>query len=220
MKCKPKGIFISTHRGCAEIPGALTRRYLTSLLQGFVQSPKLLYRMTQHWQYLVGRETGTKKKQGPLQREEVFLLFDYRGNVKAITSIEERRHYTPFGHSEWTTQPTTSSFFWQQMMQASEWTPGHLKCTRIWMAGLFAKLLLLFWARRSKMCFPYTFQLLSSIGRHSWLERESKPKLSSWIVFPQFLPAFTLQNPIWQILPLLGDFQLRTNKVLSQSDIK
>lgn len=82
-------------------------------------------------------------------------------------------------------------FFWQKTRQATEWTPGHLKCTRIWMVYPLAKLLLLLWARISKMCFPYTFQLLCCIGTHSGLECENKPKSFSWIVFPQFLPAFT-----------------------------
>lgn len=88
------------------------------------------------------------------------------------------------------------------------------------MSGSFAKLLLQFRARRSKMCFPYAFQLLCCIRRHSGLERENNPKALPWIVFPQFLPAFTLQKPIWQILPLVHYLQIRTNKILSQLDIK
>lgn len=48
------------------------RRYLTDLLQGFVQNPKSLYHMAQYWQYLLGRMTG-RKKQDPFQYEEVFL---------------------------------------------------------------------------------------------------------------------------------------------------
>lgn len=130
------------------------------------------------------------------------------------------RYHTPCGHTEWTSQRGRSSSFWQWTRQASEGTPGHLKCSRIGMSGSFAKLLLQFRARRSKMCFPYAFQLLCCIRRHSGLEHENKPKALPWIVFPQFLPAFTLQKPIWQILPLVHYLQIRTNKVLSQLDIK
>lgn len=130
------------------------------------------------------------------------------------------RYHTPCGHTEWTLQRVRSSSFWQWTRQASEGTPGHLKCSRIGMSGSFAKLLLQFRARRSKMCFPYAFQLLCCIRRHSGLEHENKPKALPWIVFPQFLPAFTLQKPIWQILPLVHYLQIRTNKVLSQLDIK
>lgn len=105
--------------------------------------------------------------------------------------------------------------FGQRMRHATERTPGHLKCTRIWMVCPFAKLLLLCWARVSKMCFPYTFQLLCCVRRRSGLERANKPKSSSWVVSPQFLTAFTLQKCIWQTLPLVHYSQIRTNKVLS-----
>lgn len=110
-----------------------------------------------------------------------------------------------------------SSSFWQWARQASEGTPGHLKCSRMGMSGSFAKSLLQFGAR-SKMCFPYVFQLLCCIRRHSGLECENKAL--HWMVFPQFLPAFTLQKTIWQTLPLVHYLQIRTNTVLSQLDIK
>lgn len=127
-------------------------------------------------------------------------------------------YHTPCGHTEWILQRARSSSFLQWTRQANDGTPGHLKCSRIGMSGPFAKLLLQLGARRSKMCFPYAFQLLCCIRRHSGLECENKAL--HWIVFPQFLPAFTLQKPIWQILPLVHYLRIRTNKVLSQLDIK
>lgn len=129
------------------------------------------------------------------------------------------RYHTPCGHTEWILQRVRSSSFWQWTRQANDGTPGHLKCSRTGMSGPITKLLLQFGARRSKMCFPYAFQLLCCTRRHSGLECENKAL--HWIVFLQLLAAFTPQKPIWQILPLVHYLQIRTNiKVLSQLDIK
>lgn len=166
----------------------------------------------------VGQSNWKKKTRSFAIKRTIPPLSDQRGNVNTTTLTEGEVSHTT--QSLRMNSGARSSWFWQRMRQATEWTPGHLKCTRIWMVGPFAKLLLLFWAKRSKMCFRFTFQLLCCIRRHSGLECKTKSKSSSWIVFPQLLPAFTLQTPIWLILPLVHHFQTRTNKLLSQSDIK
>lgn len=176
--------------------------------------------MAQYWQYLLCT-VNVRKKRIPFNgKKSSFSVWSEQMQMLLPRCEREILYIMWPLRTNSTTREMFFFFFWQRTRQATEWTPGHLKCTRICMVCPLAKLLLLLWARISKMCFPYTFQLSCCIGRHSGLECENKPKLFSWIVFPQFLPAFTLQKRIWQILPLLHYFQIRTNKASSQTDIK
>lgn len=133
-------------RGCGETSGAPTRRHPTSLLQGLVQNPKLPNCVAQHWQYLLGRVTGSKKQYNTIQTSL------YNINKSSFTVWSERKckchriDWREVSHTAQSLQMNSAAseklLFQQRMSQASERTPGHLKCTRIWMVGLFAKLLL------------------------------------------------------------------------------